>query len=377
MIALARLLSLAWLAALVGSACGSTDVVAYRVIAGCTGPSCPAGEDAGRDADVEVEAGMDAALDAGPDAAPEPDAEVDAGPDAGPATCAAAVCDDALSCASPIPRAIVGDGCGDQPWAAPGFRYALCACDDFVSEFPLTVERAPDAVEPAAASVAIDDDFTAGAQVDIAGGLFVSGMLSLLDQGSLSADDVQSETGIAACDCGADKLLAPPAVLALVPSNPDGFDATRFVNVTTDESIALDCGAYRVPRIAGPSGLNLAISGHVVLVVEGDIELDANLEATLAQGALLELFVVGKVRVAGALLLGAQGDHVRTYVLGSGTIDLGAEVFLAGPLYAPNAELVTRSQLTSTGSIFVRRAAPGGAVVIRYDGAASHAGTCD
>jgi cytochrome c556 len=315
---------LAMLAALSLSACNTTDVVAYRALSACTDPSC-----------MPIDSGADSGVDAGPP------------PDAG--TCAAATCPSPITCAAPIARAIVGDSCGDQPWVAPGFRHALCSCDDYVSQFPLTVERDPQSAEQGAASVAVDDDFTAGARVEIAGSLYVAGMLALVDQASLDADDVQQDTATPRCDCGADVALSADAVLALAPSNPPGFDAARFTEVQTD----------------------------VVLVVEGDIAIDANLEATLAEGALLELFVIGNVRVAGAMLLGDQDDDVRVYALGSGTIDLSAETFIAGPLYAPHAELVTRGTLTTMGSIFVRRAAPGGEVLIRYDSASSHASSCD
>lgn len=346
----------AWLIAVVAMvalpmiACGETDIVARRVLAGCGGAPC-----------APSDAGVDASGDASDDVGPG-------------GTCAAATCPNPITCTAPIPRAIVGDGCGAQPWAAPGFRHALCSCGDFVSQFPLTVERAGDA---GAAPIAIDGDLTAGARLDIAGDVFVAGMLALVDEGSLDAGAVQAGTGRARCDCSARVALAPDAVRALVPGNPAGFDAVRFGDVRSDETIALGCGAYRVPRIAGPSGLHLAIDGHVVLVVEGDVELDGNFEARLADGALLELFVLGNVRVAGALSLGAEDDRVRLYVLGSGTIDLNAEAFVAGPIYAPHAELVTRGDLTTTGSIFARRIAPGGAVRIRYDSASARATTCE
>ena len=347
----ARVLAAA--ALLAHAACGETDVVAYRSLAAC---------DAGGECAPPIDGGRDGG----------------AGGDGGAAgRCAAATCESALNCATPIPRAIVGDSCGDQPWVAPGFRHALCSCGDYVSSFPLTVRRAPRSAEQGAASIAIDGTLTAGARIDVAGAVYVAGDIDLDEQASLDAEAVQGQTGVARCDCSADVVLAPDAVLALAPSNPSGFDAERFGSVTTDELIALTCGAYRVPRIAGPSGLNLTVTGHVVLVIEGDIELDANLEATLADGALLELFVLGNMRVAGALALGDDDDDVRVYVLGSGTIDLNAEAFIAGPLYAPGAELVTRSDLTTTGSIFVRRAAPGGAVTIRYASETAHATTCD
>jgi hypothetical protein len=309
--------------------------------------------------------------------ASDADAHIDASDaDAGDGICAAATCDPELSCNAPVPLAIVGDSCGDQPWAAPGFQYALCSCGEFVSEFPLTVVRDPASEAEGAASIAVDGMLTASGPIDVAGDVYVGGIAQLNADAGIDADDVQTMTDMPRCDCSEQVRLAPAAVLALAPENPSGFDAERFGNVTSDETIPLDCGAYRVRRIAGAAGLTLAITGHVVLVVEGDIEIDANLEATLADGALLELFVLGNVRVAGALILGDGDDSVRFYALGNGTINLEADVFVAGPIYAPTAELVTRGDVTTTGPIFVRRAAPGGAVHITYDSALSSATSC-
>jgi hypothetical protein len=356
-------------------ACDVTDIVAYRTMpAECVGPSCPA-MDAGRDAasDASDDTGVDTGIDAGIDTGV--DTGVDTGTDSGPSgPCAAATCQDALSCAAPIPRAIVGDSCGAQPWAAPAFQHALCSCGDYVSEFPLTITQVP---AGGATPVAVDGNLTAGGRVEVAGPVFVGGALALVGEGSLSAHDVQADTATPRCDCGEDVVLTPAHVLALAPSNPPGFDPTPLENIATDQTIPLACGSYRVPRIAGPSALNLTIEGHVVLIVEGDIELDASLEATLAPGALLELFVLGHIRVAGALSLGGDDDQVKVYALGSGTMDLNDETFIAGPFYAPNAELVTRGDLTTTGPIFVRRLSLGGAVLIRYDAASASALSCD
>jgi len=357
------------------TACDVTDIVAYRSLPGdCPGAACPV-MDAGPDAspDTGVDAGIDTGVDTGVDAGA--DSGVDTGIDAGPSgPCAAATCSGALACAAPIPRAIVGDSCGAQPWVAPAFQHALCSCGDYVSELPLTIVPA---VAGSATPVAVDGDLTAGARIDVAGPLFVAGELALVGDGGIDAVDVQPETGAPRCDCSPSVALTVDAVRALAPANPAGFDPAAFGNIAADVSIPLGCGAYRVPRIAGASSLNLAIEGHVVLVVEGDIALDANLQAVLAPGALLELFVLGNVRVAGAMLLGDDDDRVQLYVLGTGTIDLEADAFIAGSMYAPNAELVTRGDLTTTGSIFVRRAAPGGPVVIRYDAARASAISCD
>ena len=102
MIARARACAIGTLLALANAGCGETDVVAYLALASCDAGDCAPidGGDSGGDGDGDGD------------------------------TCAAATCSNALVCGAPTPRAIVGDSCGDQPWAAPGFRHALCSCGD-------------------------------------------------------------------------------------------------------------------------------------------------------------------------------------------------------------------------------------------------------
>lgn len=266
------------------------------------------------------------------------------------------------------PLVQVGDRCSDASSGGPDFHYALCSCTDFVSAHPLRVfgPGEADAAVAGPDSVGIGGAFSTGATVEIAGSLQVSGVLTLPGADALTLGGMLVETPSAACNCQDESLLD---IAALVRSQATdaralagGFDPARLEDVSTDSTLELACGRYRVDRIAGPSDLRIRALGRVALFVDGDLALDGGMEVVLEPSASFDLFVAGNVRVGAAWLVGGveQAGRVRVYVGGDGTVDLAAEASIAGTLYAPRAELVTRGDLDVYGPLFVRRAAPGG-----------------
>lgn len=266
------------------------------------------------------------------------------------------------------PLVQVGDGCGDADGGQQELRFAFCSCTDFVSAHPLRVlgDGALDAAVAGPDSVGIVGALSTSARVEIAGSLQLSGDLTLPAADALALGGALVQTSNPACNCRDANLLDVTALVQAqatdVRALAGGFDPVRLEDVTTDSTLELSCGRYRVARIAGPSDLRVRALGRVALLVEGDVALDGGMEVTLDAGASLDLFVAGNVRVGAAWLLGGveQAGRVRVYVGGGGTIDLAAEASIAGLFYAPRAELVTRGDLDVYGPLFVRRAAPGG-----------------
>ena len=271
-----------------------------------------------------------------------------------------------------LPLVQVGDGCGADTAGAPAFRFALCSCTDFVTVHPLRVVADPE-LDPELAgpdSVGIVGELSTDATVEIAGSLQLSGDLTLPSDDALALGGVLVQTPNPACNCQEQNLLDVAAAVEAQATDDAalaaGFDPAGLEDVTSDETLVLSCGHYRVARIAGPADLRIRALGRVALFVEGDLALDGGMEVVVEEGASLDLFVAGNVRVGAAWLLGGreQAGRVRVYVGGSGTIDLAAEASIGGPLYAPRAELVTRGDLTLYGPLFVRRAAPGGELAV-------------
>jgi hypothetical protein len=267
------------------------------------------------------------------------------------------------------PAAQVGDGCSDADPTAQAFRFALCSCTDLVSTHALIVD-VQGASGKSEASVGIDGslDLTQAARID--GSLQVAGAIS----GGATPQVAGSvlEHANPACNCATDNLLDIPALTAAHASSNDdaarGLDPRVLDGFQGAQQLSLEAGTLYLSRIAGSGPLTLKVQGAVVLLVGAEIALDDAFTVELAGGATLDLFVAGTVRVTGALVLGdaASASRVRVYVGGTGTIDLAGDAVIAGPLYAPRSELVTRGRLEVYGPLFVRRAAPGGELRIHY-----------
>jgi hypothetical protein len=346
------------------AACTQTDIVAREQAA-----SVGDGDGDGDASDGDASGGDAGGGDAG-------------GGDAGDmdASCEAKVCARFASgqsrCEADAPSGAllqVGDGCEGQE---PRFVQALCSCTDFVSESALIVEHA----DPggARASVAIDGMLTSSAEIRVQGALRVAGAYET-QPSQVTADSVRLGE-LPACACAPDALpnLAEWIDLADPDLNRAGFDAGLLENVTSDEPQVLPCGNLVVDRIGGSSDLRLRVQGKLTLLVRGDLSLDGGMQVLLDDGAELDLIVAGNVRVVSAFELGSEASagRVRMYVGGDGTIDLGAESFIAGLLYAPRAELVTRGPFELRGPLFVRRAAPNDSLRIRLPASGTQSVEC-
>ena len=274
----------------------------------------------------------------------------------------------------------VGDGCGAEDPASQSFRFALCSCDDYVSEFPLVVE-ASDA-DGEGGSVGVNGTLTLGAGASIDGSLQVAGAIETGDGPAVEVSGRSLEAANLGCNCQPGNLLDVGARVAAARASNDNaaqsLDPRALDGFTSAETLNLSSGKLYLSRIAGSAPLTLAIDGAVQLHADGDVELDSTLTVTLAPGATLDLFIARNVR-ARALLLGdaTTAGRLRVYVGGPGTINLEDTSLIGGSLYAPTAELVTRGPLAAHGPLFVRRAAPGAELRVRYDATVWQAGSCE
>jgi hypothetical protein len=283
------------------------------------------------------------------------------------------------ACASPSARIAVGDGCSGGAADVPVSRFALCSCTDFVTEHALTTLAWDSSAGPtdpaAAASVAINGSFTSRGALDVQGELFVGGPFSDGNAGQTVIDGV-SEHAASLCACDDGSLLDVSALVAARKLNNDNlqltFDAAAlagFTRTASDPPLELACGRYYAAALSGSGDLRMHVQGHVELFIDGEVALDNDFIVRIEPGSSLDLFIAGNVRVGGKLALGAPeiAPAMRVYVGGKGTLDLTLDALIAGPLYAPRAELVPRAGFETYGALFVRRAALGGDVVIHYD----------
>lgn len=184
----------------------------------------------------------------------------------------------------------------------------------------------------------------------------------------------------APCGCGVDDILDVPALVRAHRDDHDGvalgLSPTALANRTGDRTVDLGCGRYYLTAIGGTGALTLRASSRAALFVDGDVSLDAPLVVELSDGADLDLFVAGNLVSSSSVRFG-DADHparARLYVGGRGTLQLDGDALFGGNLYAPRAELTTSGRVEVFGSLFVRRLAASGPLLVHYDTAVLKAG---
>ena len=154
---------------------------------------------------------------------------------------------------------------------------------------------------------------------------------------------------------------------AMVPT----FMSTAWESGGGPDLIELGCGRYYVTHIAHPGSLTIRATDRVVLFVDGDIDVQANLTVEIEPGAELDLFIAGGLAASGAATIGSTNTPalVRIYVGGGNMIDLSAAARFGGNLYAPTADVVFGASARIYGALFVYHASFPAAAAIHYDSA--------
>jgi hypothetical protein len=291
-----------------------------------------------------------------------------------PAACEALTCsaldEQPAYCALAPGTSVVqlGDGC--EQGRPPAFRFAVCACEGgLVADVPFELDVLAGA---ASASLAVNGMLRLGADVTIAGSIYVSGMYSIHTDAPPQITGMVYERAEPACDCEPSRLLDVAQLLSARALDNDnasaGLPADALNGFTGTRSVTLGCGRYYLTRIAGSDALSLEISGRVALFIGDNIELNQGLTLSLQEGATAEIFLAGGMTIDGRLELGSgnDGNRVLLAVGGDRNIQLNGAAIIQGSLYAPRAALVTQGTLEVHGGMFVRRANLGGATRVHF-----------
>jgi hypothetical protein len=142
--------------------------------------------------------------------------------------------------------------------------------------------------------------------------------------------------------------------------------------------VSLPCGRYYVYGITGAS-VHIALSGHVALFVDGDVNVDNTLQIDLSPDAELDLFVAGSVGV-GNMNLGTFGNvnapgRVRVYV-GGQALQLGPSVTVGANIYAPYATVTISNDVQMGGALLASEFTISAVVTIHYDPSVLAASGC-
>jgi hypothetical protein len=131
--------------------------------------------------------------------------------------------------------------------------------------------------------------------------------------------------------------------------------------------------------LKGDAPLSIRTRGHVAIFVASNVELSDALSIQTESDGQVSLFVAGDMHVGGSLSLGGDPNgkaRVDLYLASEGTLEIAGSTDIRGKLYAPRAELVSVGTFQIYGSLFVRRAAPGGELHIHYDELSASAASC-
>lgn len=179
------------------------------------------------------------------------------------------------------------------------------------------------------------------------------------------------------CACGAEAVVD---IAALVQAHRDENDnaalglspvALRGVSGTVE----LGCGRYYFEGIQSDPGFTLHAQGRVAIFVQGDLSVQGPFAVTLGPDAEVDLFISGQLVSNTPPQIGSQARpaRARTYVGGSGTVQLTGGGRFFGGLYAPRAELVSSGPVEVFGALFARRIVSSGQLTVHYDRALADA----
>jgi hypothetical protein len=207
-------------------------------------------------------------------------------------------------------------------------------------------------------------DVVASATLTVSGALHVAANANV--SGVVAASTVREPTA-PPCDCTS--TLPIGTIVASFANDND--DATASLTPTSFATapaapITLPCGRYYFDSIDGDS-LTLSLTGRTAIFVAGDVHLGSSLQVNLADGAELDLFVGGDLRLHDATI-GSESAPARTrvYVAGANFL-LDGTAHLGVNLYAPHADVQLSGDQQMSGSLFVDDLQLSGAFTIHYD----------
>ena len=328
-----------------------------------------------------------------------------------------------------VPVLSLGDGGCVGDLAARAFRFALCVCDDVVSNagFASVNSSAQGSDAGASASVGVNGNFISTLPATIGGSLWtrqaIRSDVSLAVEGELhcatnltqsgsanvrsdawvggtvdvdslqvagtltqpagalnhatitAAHHVNASVSFAApCDCEPSQLIPVPALVQSLETANDnaavGFSSQAFSSISSQTSLDLPCGKLHATAVQTSSPLTLRVGAQTVLAVSGDLDLGADFTIELTSpGASLDLLVGGTIRSNSAVRIGSAGraSAVRIYVGSATSLDMSAAWELHGNLYAPTAVLNTSGGAVFDGAVFVKSLAASAPLSFGYD----------
>jgi hypothetical protein len=239
----------------------------------------------------------------------------------------------------------------------------------------------PVALVPPGTATVWGDAFVSG---DVTGAAMIDGALHLPASAVMglatTAASVTREAVTVAPPCDCTPPFDVAAVIAAKTASNDntaiGLDPNLLVNVTTPAYVDIPCGSFALSSISARTPITLAVHGHSLIAVSGDVTLTAGLMVTVDPGADLDMLVGGSLSSTGGFPVGSMSAAgFRLWMAGPGPMTLNGSPVLGGIVAAPQSNVVADNGLEILGSILADSFALGGQLEMSFDQAVLSSGT--
>jgi hypothetical protein len=180
------------------------------------------------------------------------------------------------------------------------------------------------------------------------------------------------------CDCDAGFVDVALAISAAAASNANaaiGLAPTALSAAPTAPRIDLPCGTFFLDGI-DTGAVTIAVHGHALLAIGGNVTTRANFVVQLDAGAELDMLLGGQLTVSGGGTFGAAGAAARFRIWAAGTapLNLDSAPAVSAVIHAPLAPVSAPAGLPLSGSILARSIAIGADSTVHFDRAILEAG---
>ena len=223
--------------------------------------------------------------------------------------------------------------------------------------------------------LSVKQNLTGAGILDVGGAVRVGGSDQFvgLVQGSGKRAAFDAPT-VPPCGCADETLFDVAGAVAQASSKNDNAAfgiSSNMLNVGV-QNVTLDTGRYYFQNVSNIGAGVLDIRGNVSIYIDGSLDEIGAQAIKIDDGASLDLYVSGAVRLVGFTPIGDRQapSSFRLYVGGSDGLVVGAglqEFF--GSIYAPKAEIALAGLTTVWGSLFAKDVVEAGILTINHGGA--------
>jgi hypothetical protein len=134
-----------------------------------------------------------------------------------------------------------------------------------------------------------------------------------------------------------------------------GLDPAELTTAGHPARIDLSCGQYYLTGFSLSSPVAIVAHGNTAIFIDGDVNANALLTMTIADGtSQLDVFVSGTIVATSETTIGTPNFPAltRLYIGGTATLDIQSTLVVGGEIWAGNAKVLWESESDMYGAIF-------------------------